>query len=67
MKIHVTNRSYGIAAKALLKPGEELPIAFKRLQLAYNIFGIDYAMSTPGFVIDFKSRADAIMFLLKFA
>ena len=67
MKVYVTNRSYVRATKALLKPGEELPIDFKRIQLAYNIFGIDYAMSTPGFVIDFKSEADAIMFLLRFA
>ena len=66
-KVNVTNRSYGIAAKALLKPGEELPIDFKRLQLAYNIFGIDYAMRDSGFIIDFKSEADAIMFLLRFA
>jgi hypothetical protein len=63
MKVYVTNRSYGMALKALLKPGEELPIDFNRVKLAYNIFGM---VSASGFDIDFKSEADAIMFLLRF-
>ena len=67
MKINVTNHSYVRATKALLEPGEELPVDFKRLKSAYNIFAIDYAMSTPGFIIDFKSEADAILFLLRFS
>lgn len=67
MKINVTNRSYVKATKALLKPGEELPIDFKRLQLAYNIVGVDYTMRDEGFNIEFKSEADAILYLLRFS
>ena len=68
MKVNVTNRSYVRANKALLKPGEEFPINFNRVKSAYNIVKSDYNMSREGgFIIDFKSEADAIMFLLRFS
>jgi hypothetical protein len=67
MKVTVTNRSYVKAAKELLKPSEELPIDFKRLQSAYNIVDVDYTLRDWGFDMEFKSEADAIMFLLRFA
>ena len=67
MKINVTNRSYVRATKALLKPGEELPIDFKRVKSAYNIVDVDYTLRDEGFNIDFKSEADAILYLLRFA
>jgi len=67
MKVNVSNRSYVRATKALLKPDEELPVDFKRLKSAYNIVDVDYALGTRGFIIDFKSDADATFFLLRFA
>jgi hypothetical protein len=67
MIINVTNRSYVRAAKALLKPGEELPIDFNNLKLAYNIVDVDYTVRKLGFDIEFKSEADAILYLLRFS
>ena len=66
MKINVTNRSYVKSTKALLKHGEELPIDVKRLKSAYNIVDVDYTVTDWGFNIEFKSEADAILYLLKF-
>jgi hypothetical protein len=67
MKVTVTNRSYVKAAKELLKPGEELPIDFNRLKSAYNIVDVDYTLRDWGFDMEFKSEADAILYLLRFA
>jgi hypothetical protein len=67
MKVNVTDRSYVRATKSLLKPGEELPIDFKRFKSAYNIVAVDYTASTSGFIIDFKSQADAVLYLLRFS
>lgn len=66
MKINVTNGSYVRAAKALLKPGEKLPIDFDRVKSAYNIVDKNYARDS-GFALEFKSEADAILYLLRFA
>ena len=67
MKINVTDRSYVRAAEALLKPGEELPIDFDRVKSAYNIVNVDYTPRDSGFEMEFKSEADAILYLLRFA
>jgi hypothetical protein len=67
MKINVTDCSYVRAAVALLKPGEELPIDFNNLKLAYNIVDVYYTVGKWGFDIEFKSEADAILYLLRFS
>jgi hypothetical protein len=67
MIISVTDHSYVKATTALLKPGEELSIDFKRLQLAYNIVNVEFSVRDSGFVIEFTSEADAVLFLLRFS
>ena len=67
MKINVSNGSYVKAATALLKLEEELPIDFDRVKSAYNIVNVDYTPRDSGFEMEFKSEADAILYLLRFS
>ena len=67
MKVKVTDEAYIRATKALLEPDEELPIDFKRFKSAYNVIDNHYAWREPGFMTEFVSEADAIMFLLRFS
>ena len=64
-KVTITHRSYVKATKALLKPGEELPIDFNRVKSAYNIVNQVYVGS--GYTLEFSSDADATLFLLRFS
>jgi len=67
MKVKVTDEAYIRAVAALLEPGEELPIDFKRFKSAYNVISNQYAWREPGGMTEFVSEADAIMFLLRFS
>ncbi len=67
MKVKVTDEAYIRAVAALLEPGEELPIDFKRFKSAYNVISNQYAWREPGCMTEFVSEADAIMFLLRFS
>ena len=66
MIVNITDHTYIKAVRALLGPGEELPIDILRLKSAYNIVSEGYALAS-GFIIEFGSDVDATLFLLKFS